>query len=441
MGARQRWWRVSESEGENRMMRKIVTALKNHPGVDDWLVSEKKTLSHQAFYVREQSETRRVQDTTDYQVTIYHRFRKDDEVYLGSAKIAINRSMSARELSDMIDDALENASLILNPDYQLVKGGKRRSWKQVPLSAHPFELLDQIAHILIDQGLEHHRFNAIELFLTEERTRLRNSQGVHLSKTLNRIDLEVIPSYDGAKDKVELYRNASYVTLDFDAISRMASQSLQDVKDRYEAIPLAHSMTCDVLLRESDLRQFFEALIDDYAYPAIYKGMTAKKIGDSIQKQGEGEMLTIGLCPQSKMDQFDADGVILRPVTIIRDGEIVDYYGSNQYARYLNVEPNGDMHTIQVKKGSQSIQQLKKKPHIEIISLSGIQVDIHSGYIGGEVRLGRYFDGTTTQPISGFSFSGTIDHALASLALSKETIRRINYVGPQYARFQNMKIL
>jgi hypothetical protein len=53
-------------------------------------------------------------------------------------------------------------------------------------------------------------------------------------------------------------------------------------------------------------------------------------------------------------------------------------------------------------KAKQVYERMKKKPHLEIIALSGIQIDMYSHYIGGEVRLAVYFDGKEYHPVSGF---------------------------------------
>ena len=61
--------------------------------------------------------------------------------------------------------------------------------------------------------------------------------------------------------------------------------------------------------------------------------------------------------------------------------------------------------------------------------MSGIQLNIEQNYIGGEVRLGYYFDGKTKTPISGISISGKLDEFLSSLKLSKETVSGAYYEG------------
>ncbi len=84
---------------------------------------------------------------------------------------------------------------------------------------------------------------------------------------------------------------------------------------------------------------------------------------------------------------------------------------------------------------------MKAKPHLEILALSGIQIDTYSSYIGGEVRLAVWFDGKNRIPVSGFSFSGNIDSVLSDLVLSKEVVANIGYRGPKCLILKGMDVL
>ena len=76
-------------------------------------------------------------------------------------------------------------------------------------------------------------------------------------------------------------------------------------------------------------------------------------------------------------------------------------------------------------------EEMRKEPYLECASMSGIQLNIEQNYIGGEVRLGYYFDGKTKTPISGISISGKLDEFLSSIKLSKETVSGAYYEGPK----------
>ena len=94
-----------------------------------------------------------------------------------------------------------------------------------------------------------------------------------------------------------------------------------------------------------------------------------------------------------------------------------------------------------VKEGSLSNEELYKEPYLECVSLSGIQIDQYNDYIGGEIRLGYYFDGNKKYPVTGISFSGKLSDALNTIRLSKNRVLRGSYYGPDLALISKMEIL
>ena len=88
-----------------------------------------------------------------------------------------------------------------------------------------------------------------------------------------------------------------------------------------------------------------------------------------------------------------------------------------------------------------SLKSITKGRYIEIISLSGIQLDAHADYIGGEVRLGVLHDKGKTLPLNGFSFSGSFKAALNNLVLSKDTVKINGYQGPKYLRIKDVEVM
>jgi predicted Zn-dependent protease len=423
------------------MIRILLKALKTHPGVDGWLLTETSTLSRQAFYVLNRLETRRIQNTLEYQVTVYHRFTEDERTFLGSSQFAVGRKIPEKECHRLIEEAVHAASFIKNQDFELVEGGPKRRFRQKPTEEEPFDLLDRVAHCFVDAAEDHRRFNALELYYTTTTLRTLNSRGVDLTKTLNQLEIEAIPSYDGDHRKVELYRHFVYPSVRWNQICQDVATALDDVSARYAAAPLGKAQSLPVILRDENVKEFFQTLIEDYSYGSVYRQMTDKKIGDPIQKEPQGDLLTIGLRPSSPADAFDRDGVILKPAVIVEKGILKDYFGPNQYARYLGLKPNGIYSTTEVEPGTVAVKTLRKTPHIEIIALSGIQMDLYSGYLGGEVRLALWFDGQTTRPVSGFSFSGNIDRCLSNLRLSRETVTIDGYSGPRFVALPEMELL
>ncbi|MDD4000481.1 MAG: metallopeptidase TldD-related protein [Bacilli bacterium] len=423
------------------MIKKIIKALKENQKVTDWLIDEVETISNQAFYVLQKLETIRKENTREYSVTVYHKHSSEKNDYVGSSTFKISHKLSKNELTKMIEEAVFASSFIMNKTYELIKGDKKRTWKGDDCGIPSDELIDKIANIFISESSSYAKFNSLEIFHTTTTNRLINSQGIDYKKTLNKVNVEAIPSYDGEKEKVELYQYYTYDKIDFDKIRNDAKDALKDVTMRVQAKKITERKKVDIILKDQEVIRFISSLISDYSYRDVYEQRTNKVIGDIIQKDAVLDLLTISKIPSSKADAFDRDGIILKPKTILDKGVLVSYYGNNQYAQYLNIEPTGVMRKLKVKKGKTSKEKMRKGPHLEIIALSGIQIDMYSHYIGGEVRLAVYFDGVNYYPLSGFSFSGDIEDSLKKLVLSKEVIDTHNYQGPKYIKLFDMEII
>ena len=422
------------------MIRKIANALRANPAVSGWLVNETATVSSQVFYVMQKRETARRVETREWTVTVYLRHGENGR-YLGSSSFAVGRILTKGELADRIAEAVFAARFVKNAAYDLVKGDRKRVWTEREASADPYAVIDGIAATFFAAATPVSRFNALEIFHTRITVRIINSEGVDATKTTAKIDVEAIPSHDGPDRKVELIRMFTYKTVDPARIRADAEKAIADVAIRYDAVKLPAIGRTDVILQGEEVEEFFRDLIANLSYEGVYRKATDKKIGDMLQKDPKGELLTIGWTLSSRADAFDKDGVVLSPVTVVDRGRLVSHYGPNQYAQYLGMKPTGSFFTLAAAPGATSAAKMMKRPHLEIIALSGIQIDVYSGYIGGEVRLAVWFDGTKRIPVSGFSFSGNIDAVLSDLVLSKDTVSEFSYRGPKYLLLKGMDVL
>lgn len=84
--------------------------------------------------------------------------------------------------------------------------------------------------------------------------------------------------------------------------------------------------------------------------------------------------------------------------------------------------------------------ELEKGPYLEVISMSGLQVDFFSDYIGGEIRLAYYHDGRKIIPVTGISISGAVSEVLNTIRFSSKLGVYNGYMGPEKAQLTNLKI-
>ena len=164
--------------------------------------------------------------------------------------------------------------------------------------------------------------------------------------------------------------------------------------------------------------------------------------GDAIQKNPVHDKLGItmtGQIPGSVRSAiFDADGLTLGSIRIVEDGKAVNYFGDNRYGQYLGEKPTGSLGCIQADAGTALAEAFAEG--LEVISMSGLQVDTYSDYIGGEVRLAYYHKDGKTLPITGISISGKLSKVLDHIRLSQETAVYNAYQGPAKAILSHMKI-
>ena len=177
------------------MMKQIIKALKANPAVTDWLISEVSTLSHQAFYVMQKLETTRLVETTEYAVTVYHRFSENDVEYLGSSSFQVSHKLNKKALDALISEAVFAASFIKNKNFDIVTGIKKKSWSESAYGLEPFALIDQIASLFIAASKPSVKFNSMELFHTKTTQRIVNSKAVDLKKTLFKVFFCSFPDF------------------------------------------------------------------------------------------------------------------------------------------------------------------------------------------------------------------------------------------------------
>lgn len=430
------------------MIKKIIAALKNVQGVDDYQIAVTNEDRHELYFVLGKRETVRHTQVVSYVVTVFKKMTKDGKELLGSSSFNVPYVISRKALEKKIEEALYSAAFVTNKAYTLPIGdGKRHTFRSPEITADPWKSLDEVAEAFEQAALPKKKFNALELFLISTQFRLVNSRGVDYQKNSAILEVEAIPSFDGHKpsdpvnQKVELYKYFRYRKIDLAIIRADAVHALEEVEARFNAQKLLAKGPLDVVIKDEEVISLCQDLISDLSYAGVYNHATDKKIGDVLQKVEGGEKLTIGLDRRYPADKFDGDGVMMTPITVIKDGKVFSNYGNNRYAQYLGVKPTGNLAGLKVALGKTTQEALFQGPHLEIISLSGIQIDIYSSYIGGEVRLAYYVDGGKKTPVSGFSFSGNLFKTLENISISQEQFMTTTYVGPKYIRLKNMDVL
>ena len=420
----------------------MIAALKANAQVSDYKINLTAKESYECFYVKGRLETVRCTETCDKVVTVY----VDHDGFKGDSQFYVYPSTTEAELSELIEKAVQKASLLNNKMYTLPEKETGEYEVESNFSAYTqAELAGKIADcVFAANTVEHADLNSVEVFVNRYTDTVVNSRGI--CKTQVRYDamVEAIPTYNGEAESVELYQQYNFSTFDTEAVKQEISQKLQEVKARASAVKPDFSLDCKVILNTQELGELFGTLCRELNFATVYAHAGVFHKGDAIQENPTGDKITItmaGAVPGNiRSAHFDSDGMTLQDRTIVEEGKAVAYFGANRFGQYLEETPTGNLRCIQVTPGSACAKCLSEGPYLEVLSMSGLQVDTFTDYIGGEIRLAYYYDGEKIPPFTGISITGSLKQVLASIRLSCETAVDNGYTGPKKAILTVMKI-
>ena len=423
-------------------MKTVIELLQAHERVSDYKINLRRKESYELFFVKGKVETVRCTNTCDQEVTVY----VDHGGCRGQAQFFIYPSTTAEQIQTNLDEAVAKALLIDNQTFSLPAGETGEYVVESNFSDYePAELAAKIANaVFAANEIEHAALNSVEIFINKHTAMVRNSRG--LSKTQLRYTamVEAIPTYNGENQSVELYQDYSFNRLDEAVLQREIAAKLAEVKARYEAVRPDFAMDCPVILNKMELMELFWNVADNLDYASVYNRSGLFQKGEPIQKNPQGDRIGITMAGQAPgsyaSSRFDTDGVTLEQARIVEDGKAVGYFGANRFGQYLGEMPTGILPCLCVDGGSGSAEAFRRGQYFEVVSMSGLQVDFYSDYIGGEVRLAYYHDGRRVIPVTGVSISGSLNEMLNRLTLSAETAVQDGYYGPEKALLQGMKI-
>ncbi|MBO4926008.1 MAG: hypothetical protein J5472_05975 [Clostridia bacterium] len=425
-------------------MTNIIELLKKNGGISAWRVSETATKSYELFFVHRQLETVRATDTLDTKVTVY----VDHDGCRGDSTFTVSAALSDEEAEKKIADAVGRAGLVSNPPYTLPEGETLRA--ELPTNMQdedPKALGRKIADaVFAADSVPGGSINACEIFLYRDTLHVRNSSGVDKSQVTHRVMIEAIPTFTDDKQSVELYEDYRFTVFDPEKITAEIARKMAEVRDRVIAEKPQTPLKTRVLLRPHEIRGICEELSWALSYNAVYSHATPFSLKDDLQEGGDGDRLTLtmrGVVEGSEDSAFfDEDGTALTDTCVIDKGVVKNNHGSSRYGQYLNVErPSGNMNCMVLDAGTVSDADLKSAPYLECVSLSGLQMDLFSDYIGGEIRLAYWFDGRETRPVTGITMSGKLSDVLKHLRLSRETVVDGAYQGPALLLMPEMTVL
>ncbi len=423
-------------------MKTIMDALTRNVGITDYKINQNRTESYQLFFVKGKLETVRCTDNCDTEVTVYAAHGD----FLGHAQFFVYPSTGSVDLEGKIAEAVEKALLMDNPAYSLP--GAETGEYAVPSNFSDYDMADLAATVANTVqsvvGSEGTSLNAVEVFLYHHQETVRNSRGLHKTQSRYSAMVEAIPTCTRDGESVELYEQYNFSDLDEKTLTGEIAEKLRQVDARYRAKKLAVERVEKVILNAQELKEFCWALADDLDYASVYGHHNVYKKGDAIQSAPVGDSIRISLhgrlpgSPSSRA--FDADGLNLGEKIIVENGKAVSYWGSNRFGQYLDEEPTGSLPCLHLAPGTAEEGDFTEGPYLEVVSMSGLQTDFYSDYLGGEIRLAYYHNGKSVIPVTGISISGKLSEVLNTVRFSREEITQGSYRGPKKAIVRKMNI-
>lgn len=424
-------------------MSTLIELLKKSKKLDGFKINTNLIETSELFFVHKKLETVRHTKTSNVKATVY--VNHDD--FFGQADFTVYASNTEDEIKAKIEMGYQNALLVNNKPFSLPSGEVKEFKSDSNFNNYS---LNELASLISEAVFKADNYldggiNALEIFVTKKTVIVENSTGLKKTQVLYDTMIEAIPTWNGNDESVELYEQYHVGYLNPEEITKEIKNKMEEVHARFEAKKPDSKLKGNIILRPHEISEILDTIITNANYGYIYTHQNLYNVGDKIQNSDSCDKLNIKILGNLKgsvsSSFFDIDGIDLESQDIIKDGVIVNGYGSNKVCQYMNKPVTGMLPCTELLEGSFRKKELYKEPYLECVSLSGIQLDQYNDYIGGEIRLGYYFDGNKKYPVTGISFSGKLSDALNTIRLSKEKTLSGSYYGPEIASISKMEIL
>jgi len=414
------------------MLNILIENLKTFDDVE-YLIKETKTQRVESYNIKKQTEMNREVETTLIVLTLYVTFEEEGKKYRGSYSTEIHPGTDTETLKTIISEGVYAAGFVKNAFFPLVE--------PTPATLSKNQDLD-IAATLVDLQTGFHEcdnhtkghISYSEFFVTRSDVRILNSNGVDVSFTTYTAFVETavhMPSGDKEIEITEAYR----FSVDDNSLSNLKARvdelfAVAEKKSKAKPTPSVGDI--NILLSGECLSTFFSYYLNCSSAQMVYRQLSTFKEGTDVQGGGDSDRICMILDPLMKGSSlsrgYDDHGFPLASQKIIENGKLLKFWGDTRFASYLEIPPTGIINNIKIEGGTAT--SLRDEPYLELVSFSDFQVDPVTGDFGSEIRLGYYFDGKTTTPITGGSISGNMAKVQDGLKMSVETRQYNNYHGP-----------
>lgn len=407
--------------------------------IKEYIINDLVRESAELFFIRKKLDQRRMKDSHVYSVVVYKDFEKDNRRCKGHATAVIYPGMTDEEIFKALKSADLSASFVCNRSYELPVYSGIYSKKGEAYGENADIDFDEGCRVMTEAlfaedngtGEADPFVNSAELFVCRQKRRIITSAGAVCGYDRFIVRGEYVIQCKKPED-VETFGEFEYRTLNADALRKKIGRTLEYTKARSLAKHAPAAGKYDVIVSGDFVRTIFDYYVDRAAADYIYAGYSKFRVGSDVktgkdEKERTGDPLTIVL----KADvPFSPEAIPMKDRIMVENDILKTIHGGARFSYYLGTEPTGNYSDIEVKPGSLSIDEMKKRPYLHVVNFSDFQMDSLTGHFGGEIRLAFLFDGEREIPVTGGSVNGSIFDVQADMRLSSEIQEERGYTGP-----------
>jgi predicted Zn-dependent protease len=435
------------------MIELIAEALKKRDNLAGWAVRHIRTHEAQMYAVPQGIESQRLVDNEKYLIDVLRNTSASDgSPAIGSGDASL---LPGEDIDGAIDQATLMAGLVANPVYGLPDPAPVPNvpLRDPALEEDPTGVMRDVMGAMRAAAAKQPgvRLTAAECFGEVRETHLVNSRGLHVEQWATQIDLEFVLHCQKNGRESEIFdemtrRRVSDLNLEA-ALESRARYAL----DSLEA-DSAVSWNGPVVLRNEALAVFMAGdtlsggVINALSSAASkYAKLSSWEVGKPVFRgEVKGDPLTVwanrAMPFGTASNCFDAEGLPARRLELIHENELVRFIASQRYADYLKIPATGAFGNMELPPGRTPAATLLADPHVEVIQFSWFNPDEITGDFATEIRLGYLVENGIRKPFRGGQLVGNYMDALADVRWSSETGFFGGYLGPQTARFAQLKI-
>ncbi len=190
------------------MIDKIVTILKKND-IDAWKIILSQTEGAQGYYIQDNLEMIRNQNSIEIDLTVYKDFEEGENKFRGSMRINLFPTMTDQEIDEKIKLAIKGSLSVKNKWFPLTKNNDNDlNLKFPPVQLDKKNIFDWIT--TIGKDLFSHKssditFNATEIFISKINYTFLNSEGVNHTHTKYSGLIELVTTATGSSgEEIEL---------------------------------------------------------------------------------------------------------------------------------------------------------------------------------------------------------------------------------------------